>query len=87
VANRVRHQLVGVDLAALGHDDDAASGCSWSDSSRMSSTSGSFLARICSATCSCTLEPEVSQGSVVMTMQSSSIFQVARALKLPTPFS
>ena len=62
-------------------------GFSWSDSSRRSSTIGSFLARICSAICSSTLEPEACHGSAVMTMLSSSISYTARALKLPVPLS
>ena len=62
-------------------------GFSWSDSSRRSSTKGSFLAFICAATCSRTRLPEVWWGSAVMTTLPFSFSQRARRRTLPAPVS
>ena len=43
-------------------------GLAWSDSSRMSSSQGSFLARICAAICSITLDGETWWGRAVTMM-------------------
>ncbi len=62
-------------------------GFSWSDSSRRSSTIGSFLARICVAICSSTLLPETCQGKAVTTISPSSRSQRARSRNVPLPVS
>ncbi len=62
-------------------------GFSWSDSSRKSSTMGSFFARICPAICSSTLLPETCQGSSGTMISPSSLRQPARSLSVPLPLS
>ncbi len=53
---QVRHQRVDVD-AIRARQITRRVGFSWSDSSRRSSTIGSFFARICAAICSSTFAP------------------------------
>ena len=63
-------------------------GFSWSDSSRRSSTIGSFFARICAAICSSTFAPETWYGSAVMTMFAVLDLVRARArARVPLPVS
>ena len=62
-------------------------GCSWSLSSRRSSTIGSFLARIWAAICSSTLDPDTWYGSAVTTISPSSTSYTARARNEPLPVS
>ena len=60
-------------------------GLSWSDSSRRSSTIGSFFASICCAICSSTFEPETWYGRAVTTIAPSSRSKRARIRTLPDP--
>ncbi|MNT29291.1 hypothetical protein D3C72_1650230 [compost metagenome] len=48
-------------------------GLAWSDSSRMSSSHGSFLARICAAICSITLDGDTWNGNAVTTTLCASL--------------
>lgn len=49
----------------------------------MSSSHGSFLARICAAICSITFDGDTWKGSALMTMLVDSLKYVARARTLP----
>ena len=62
-------------------------GFSWSDSSRRSSSQGSFLARICCATCSMIFDGDTWKGRWVMTRLLPSRSHLARARTLPWPVS
>ncbi|KAG0735417.1 hypothetical protein G6F24_018712 [Rhizopus arrhizus] len=53
----------------------------------MSSSHGSFLARICAAICSITFDGDTWNGSAVTTMLLASLVKVARARTLPLPVS
>ena len=63
-------------------------GFSWSDSSRRSSSIGSFFARICCAICSSTFAGDTWCGSAPTTMLPfASFFQIARQRTEPLPVS
>ena len=62
-------------------------GLAWSDSSRMSSSHGSFFARIWLAICSMILLGLTWYGSSVMTMLVLSFTNTPRARTLPLPVS
>ena len=56
-SEEVVHHLIHIHAVGTRHNHQAV-GFSWSDSSRRSSTIGSFLLRICAAICSSTRAPE-----------------------------